>query len=190
MSDTVPCFPTRQIQDGGLQTGSTCISAPSLNGNEIPKVIPNFSTISMLPNSCPTLYHASQLLKFKMAACKPEVHVYPLPEWIETRFQRRFPHFRPFPCCPIHVRHCTMLLDTRYSRWWPANRKCMYTRSRQVRNEVLDLIPTCLTVFMLPDSCPSLSHCCPMMQVYVRFRFAGHHLQLHVSGEWDSVGHE
>jgi hypothetical protein len=72
-------------------------------------------TLSIIPmpaDPLPTLHNVARLRIVNMAAYKPEVHVFPLPDAIALKSQRQFLHFRPFPCQMICVRHCPMLPDS------------------------------------------------------------------------------
>ena len=69
-------FRLRKFKMATCKTGSTCISTPRRDRNEIPKALPTFSTSPMLHDSCPTLSYS------------------PLPGRIETKFHRHFLYFR------------------------------------------------------------------------------------------------
>ena len=64
-----------KIQDGGSQTGSTCISASMQDSKEIRKATPTFSGSGNSMALSGSLHLGTGSKKFKMAAAKPEVPV-------------------------------------------------------------------------------------------------------------------
>jgi len=78
--------PTSGNENGGRQTGSTCIFGTGRDINEILTATPIFSTTPYSMESLPTLPDVSRLPEINMAAVKPEVVVSLEREEISTKF--------------------------------------------------------------------------------------------------------
>src|SRR5664279_1490005 len=112
-----------EIQDGGLQTGSTYYSACRLHSNAISTAIPTFSGSSNSMALWPIMPDIPGNRKSKMAAYKPEVLITQPVDYIATRFQRLSSHFRG-PATQRHYgRFCQTLPETGNPRWRLTNRK-------------------------------------------------------------------
>src|SRR5664279_3866482 len=101
MADSVRHYRKPEIQDGGLQTGSTYYSACRLHSNAISTATPTFSGSSNSMALWPILSDITGNRKSKMAAYKPEVLITQPLDYIATRFQRLSSHFRG----PVIQRH-------------------------------------------------------------------------------------
>ena len=108
-----------KIQDGGLQTGNTIISACGWASNETLTVIPMFSPMS----DSAVLYAMSQEVVFswksKIAAAKPEILLYQRSDELETKFQQLYPCFLG---CPTQLFYRRNLFSAANLRWRPENR--------------------------------------------------------------------
>jgi hypothetical protein len=74
-------------QDGGRQTGSTCMSRSRLDRHAVPTALPMLSGSPGLVDSALTFADINRRRKLKTAASKPEVVIYRVLGKIETRFR-------------------------------------------------------------------------------------------------------
>jgi hypothetical protein len=106
-----------EIQDGGHQTGSTCISASVQDSKEIPEANPMFSGLEYSMAILRKLNLKSGSENLKMAAAKPEVPVTQLLCKIAKKFQRLFAYFWGRES-QWHYWLCSFLeSEVRNSRW-------------------------------------------------------------------------
>src|SRR5664279_746688 len=86
--NTPRCIRKSEIQDGGLQTGYTYISASRQDRSEIPTANPTCSRSSNSMGLVGILCDQTGSGKSNMAASKPDILISQLLDKIETKFQR------------------------------------------------------------------------------------------------------
>ena len=115
-----------KIQDGGLQTGSTYISACRHDIKEIQNGIPTLSTSCYPMRLKRIFYNQTGSGKSKMAASKPEILLSRLVDEIETKSQRLNLHFRGQAIQRKKGEHWKTKPEVENPRWRPPNRNHLY----------------------------------------------------------------
>jgi hypothetical protein len=88
IANSARCNRKSVFKDGGLQTGGSYNSASRLDSNAVPTANPPFSGSSNPLALLRIVPDVTGSRFFKMAAAKPEVHIFLLPDKIATPFQR------------------------------------------------------------------------------------------------------